>query len=263
MPYFPQLVTGAVGQFPGIKRAVRRTLVNEAADGSTVKLNDAMAGALEWDLALTGLTDGEWSAIETLFEGAEGRLGSFTFLDPFDNLVSWSEDASAAAWSKGTGLAITTGIEDPVGSAGAARITNQGASPESIRQGVAGPGWYRYCFSVWARSATPATITLFQSTQTESASRAIRIGPVWKRLEHGAKLDATEETVDFGMTIDAGDAVEVFGFQVEAQPGASKYKKTTAGSGVHANASFAEDTLTRTTRGIDDNSCRLRIRAGG
>lgn len=263
MAYFPQLVTGAAGQFPGTKRVVRRTVVNEAADGRVVKLDDPPASALEWRLELSGLTDAEWNAIEALFEAVEGRLGSFTFLDPFDNLLSWSEELSATAWSKESDLVVAAGIADPLGTARATRITNQGASPESIAQSVGGPGWYQYCFSVWARSAVPASITLFQKTQTASASKAFRIGPAWKRLEHGAKLAATEETVEFGATIEAGGAVELFGLQVEAQVGASQYRKTAARSGVHANASFLEDALTRTAAGMDDNSCRLRIRASG
>jgi len=57
--------------------------------------------------------------------------------------------------------------------------------------------------------------------------------------------------------------VELFGFQVEAQVGASKYRKTTEGNGVYASAWFLDDTLTRTTNGVEDNSCTLRIRASG
>ena len=252
-----------MGQFPGSRRVLRRTLVNEAVDGSTVKLADPMASAQEWRLALTGLTDAEWNAIETLFEAVEGRLGWFTFLDPFDNLLSWSEDPTAAAWIKGAGLAVTVGVADPLGGTGAARITNQGASAESIQQAVSGPGSYQYCLSVYARSAAATSITLFQSTQTKPASKGFAIGPVWKRLEYGANLAATEESVNFGVTIEAGDAVELFGFQAEAQTGASQYKKTAGRSGVHANASFLDDTLTRTADGVGSSSCTVRIRASG
>lgn len=263
MACFPQLVTGAVAQFPGIKRIVRRTVVNEAGDGRRVKLDDPAASALEWRLELSGLTDAEWNAIETLFEAVEGRLGSFTFLDPFENLLSWSEDLSATAWVKGAGLVVVAGVEDPLGTARAARVTNQDALAQSIAQSVNGPGWYQYCFSVWARSEAPATVTVFQRTQTASASKVVQIGPVWKRLEYGVKLAATEDAVDFGVTIEASGAVELFGFQAEAQVGASDYRKTTARSGVQESASFVDDVLTRTTEGIDNNSCILRIRAGG
>lgn len=263
MACFPQLVTGAVAQFPGTKRIVRRTVVNEACDGRRVKLDDPAASALEWRLELSGLADAEWNAIETLFESVEGRLGSFRFLDPFENLLSWSEDLSAAAWSKDSELVVVAGIEDPLGTARGVRVTNQDVLAQSIAQSVNGPGWYQYCFSVYARSAVSATITLFQRTQTASASKAVQIGPAWKRLEYGAKLAATEETVEFGVTIEASGVVELFGFQAEAQVGASGYRKTTARSGVQASASFRDDVLARTAEGMDNNSCTLRIRASG
>ena len=263
MTYFPQLVTGAVSQFPGSKRVLRRTIVNETAGGSTAKLADPMADAIEWSLDLEGLTDAEWNALEALFEAVEGRLGVFTFADPFDNLLRWSEDLTAGAWAKGAGLAVTTGIADPLGDTGAGRVTNQGGTAESIQQTVNGPGWYQYCLSVYARSAAPATITLFQSAGAASASRAFAVGETWKRLEYGAKLSTMEETAEFGVTVEPGATVELFGFQVDAQMGASRYRKTTARGGVHEEAWFLDDTLTRTAAGPDDNSSQVRIRAGG
>jgi hypothetical protein len=263
MPYFPQLTSGAVAQFPSSKQVLRRTVVNEAADGSTVKLADPAANGVEWSLKFAGLTDAEWNAIETLFEAVEGQLDSFTFLDPFDNLVSWSEDPTQAVWIKGSGLAATTGLADPLGGTGAASVANSGTAAANLQQSINAPGGYQYCLSVWAQSAAASRITLFQSTATKSASKEFGIGPVWTRLEFGANLGATERTVNFGATVEGGSAVELFGFQVEAQVGASKYRKTLAGNGVYASAWFLDDTLTRTTNGVDDNSCTLRIRASG
>jgi hypothetical protein len=228
-----------------------------------VKLADSMADALEWDLDLEGLTDAEWNAIEALFEAVEGRLGSFTFADPFDNLLRWSEDLTAGAWAKGTGLVLSAGIADPLGGLGAARVANQGAAADSLQQTVNGPGWYQYCLSVYARSATPATITLFQSAGAASVSKSFAVGETWRRLEYGGTLSTTEETVEFGVTVEPGVTVELFGFQVDAQTGASSYRRTTARGGVHEEAWFLDDTLTRTAAGPDDNSSKVRIRAGG
>ena len=263
MPYFPHLTSGAVAQFPGNKQVLRRTVVNEAADGNTVKLADPAANTVQWTLKYSGLTDAEWNAIETLFEAVEGQLQSFTFLDPFDNLASWSEDPTQAAWIKGSGLAVTLGLADPLGGTGAASVVNQGSSGANIQQSINAPGGYQYCMSVWAQSAAAALITLFQNTATKSASQGFTIGPVWTRLEYGANLGAPEDAVNFGVTVEGGSAVELFGFQVEAQVGASKYRKTTEGNGVYASAWFLDDTLTRTTNGLEDNSCTLRIRASG
>jgi hypothetical protein len=261
MGYFPQLVTGAAGQFPGTRTTAARTVVNEAADGRRVKLGDPTGGGVEWKLDLKGLTDAEWEAIEALFESVEGRLKTFTFLDPFDNLLRWSEDLSAGAWVKGAGLALTPGVTDPKGGTNATRVANGGAGPERLGQIIAAPSQLRYAMSVYARSAAPARVTLYERSGAGTASRELDIGPAWRRLEHTAQLATVADTVEFGVSLPAGVTAEFYGFQAEAQVGASGYKKTTSRSGVHAEASFREDTLTRTTNGRDDNACVVRIRA--
>jgi hypothetical protein len=235
-------------------------VVNEAADGSRVKLNDACAGELEWALELKGLADSEWDAIEDLFEAVEGRLGKFTFLDPFGNLLRWSEDLNAAAWQKTAGVSIVNGSEDPLGGFGACLVTNGGAGQGRISQSLGAPGWYGYCLSVYARSAAAGAVALFVSTASAAAGGEFAIGPAWQRVEHSVSLSTTDEAVEFGVGIAPGATVELFGFQAEPQAGASRYRRTTGLGGVHA-ASFADDELMRTTNGINDNSCALRIRA--
>lgn len=261
MAYFPQLVTGAVGQFPGSRKTTARTVVNEAADGRQVKLADPTGGGLEWKLEMKGLTDEEWAAIEALFESVEGRLNAFTFLDPFDNLLKWSEDLSAGAWLAGAGLTLTPGIGDPAGGTQATRVANGGAGPETLGQIINAPSDFRYAMSVYARSAAPAKSTLYQRSGAETASCELDIGPAWRRLEHISQLATAAETIEFGVSLAAGVTAEFYGFQVEPQSGASGYKRTTSRSGVHAEASFLDDALTRTTKGKDDHACVVRIRA--
>ena len=95
MLYFPQLTTAAVSQFPGVRRLIHRTVVNRQADGREWKLADPGAQAMEWELELRGLTDTEAEAIQALFDATEGRRETFTFLDPFDNVLRWSEGGMA------------------------------------------------------------------------------------------------------------------------------------------------------------------------
>jgi hypothetical protein len=240
---------------------VRRTVVNEAANGSRIKLGDAAAGEVVWALELKGLADSEWNAVEELFEAVEGMLGEFTFLDPFGNLLSWSEDLNATAWRQTSGVTVVDGQEDPLGGFGASLVTNGTSELGRILQSLAVPGWYAYCASVYARSARTGSITLFASTQNASAEKQFGIGPVWQRLEQSVNLASADESVEFGVAIPPGGAVELFGFQVEAQAGPSKYKKTSGRGGVYPAASFGEDELVRTSNGKDDNACRLSIRA--
>ena len=92
MPTYPQLGSGALSQFPVQKIRRTRTVVNQAADGSTIKLADPAGAITEWDLTYTDLSDEEASALLAFFVAVEGTLNGFTFLDPAGNLLAWSDD---------------------------------------------------------------------------------------------------------------------------------------------------------------------------
>lgn len=262
MLYLPQLQSGAAAQFPVRRSLLTRTLVNTAGDGRTVKLADTGFYWVEWELELRGLASEEWNAIESLFQSVEGRLKSFTFLDPTDNLLAWSEDLNAAVWLKDPLLQLSANVADPKGTLRATRISNPTQSPLTIQQAVGVPGWFQYCLSVYARSEQSAEIGLVRNSAGGAEKQAFRVGPEWRQVEHASKLADSSEQVSFGLEIPGGAAVEVFGLQLESQIGASKYKKTLARSGVYPEAWFREDELTVTTEGPDRHACRLRIGAG-
>jgi hypothetical protein len=257
MDFFPQLATGSVTQFPSEKTVRRRTVVTEAADGSTLKLADAGAGEVEWELTLRGMTAAEWTAVERLFERAAGRAGTFTFLDPFDNLLTWSEELNATAWTRPNGLALTPGMADPLGGQKATRTSGGGW----IEQSVAAPGGYQYCVSVYARSAANCEVTLYAKAGTKRVERVFMAGPAWRRLAFACRPEQATESVSFGIELPP-TAVDVFGVQAEPQAGASAYKATGARSGVRPNTSFASDALEMTSEGLNAYSCSVRLRAG-
>lgn len=91
MTYFPQMATGAIGQYPLSVRGVQRTIVNDCLDGRRIKLPDRGAAHARWQFNFRELTDVELNALEQLFQSAEGRLNGFTLLDPSGNLLAWSE----------------------------------------------------------------------------------------------------------------------------------------------------------------------------
>jgi hypothetical protein len=257
MAYFPQ-----IAQFPGTRRVRRRTAGSETMDGSVVKYTDSGAGEIEWELSFAGLTDQELGAIRGLFEACEGRLRTFTFVDPFANLLESSEELGAAVWVKDAGLVLAAGIADPLGGTGATRVTNQSTQARAIRQEVPAPASFRYAVSAYARCEADARITLFAEAGATVVSKEFAIGPGWRRIVHSAQPGGTEEEVQFGAIVPGGAAVEVFGLQVEAQAGASAYKRSGPG-GVYVNARFAEDVLTVNTDGPGLNSARVRIRTAG
>ncbi len=261
MPYFPQLMTGAHAQFPCTKRVVQRTVVNEESSGGTVKLFDPGACGVEWEMQLSGLALEEWAAIDALFEASEGRLGTFGFLDPFGNLLRWSESLGSTTWSKDSEIQVSDGVADPLGGARANRVVNSASGERSVRQTVSVPASFQYCLSVWARSSVAARVRLLMTAGSETASQTCEIDPTWRRLEFSMPLEGTGETVAFGAAIEGNTTVELFGFQAEAQVGASGYKRSTNHSAVFTNARFLDDELRMTSNAPGEFSCTVRIGA--
>jgi hypothetical protein len=259
MLYYPQLSTGTLAQYPLRKTMLKRTIVNDCLDSRTVKLADVSAGVVQWQLNYAGITESEWTAMRTLFLAAEGRLQTFVFLDPADNLLRFSETLSSNVWQKDGLLQMTGGVSDPLGTARATRLVNPAAVDQNISQFIEAAGWFRYSFSVYARSSSDGVVTLTQRTADGQESRAERIGPVWRRLQSAGEIEGTAEEVEFKLGLPPGGTVDVFGFQAEAQPQSSTYKKTESQSGVYPATRFSEDVLSPIAVGPNDYAVQIQL----
>ena len=254
MAVFPQLSTGTFSQFPIVKRRRSRTVVNDQADGSSLRLADPAGGSVEWALEYHGLTDGELGNLQQFFLEMEGSLNSFTFLDPIGNLLAWTDELNHAAWECGPLMSVTRGAEDPMGGANAWHAANTGAGPQTVVQTLNAPAGYIYCFSVYARATAQMTIALLAGAQR--ADRLVEAG--WNRVTFTVASDPAASSITFGIEIPAGGAVDLFGPQVEAQPGASAYKTSTTG-GIYEGARFRDNTLTYTTTDVNRHSATVNI----
>ncbi len=259
MNYFPQLTTGSVAQYPLVRERRARSVRNEAADGSQVKLADSDRDEMSWLLRFSGMTDEEWQAIENLFQSCEGSLVAFTFTDPFGNLLAWSEDLTQTVWQKGPLVGVTSSMPDPFGTDRASRISNNSQTGQFVKQVLPVSADFHYCLSGWLRSDASETVSLEISSTSSTLAETVVTSPVWQRFFCSGSPDAAEESVEFGIDFSAGAHVDVFGLQVEAQRGASAYKKTSSRGGVYTNARFAEDTLRITSEGLDQHSLDVRI----
>ena len=255
MLYFPQLSSGATGQFPITRERLARTVVNQSVQDYQVKMADPGAAIMHWHLSFEEISDQELAAIEALFQAVEGSLTPFTFLDPVDNLLAWSEQQSQPVWQAGPLLALTGGVSDPMGGTAAYAVGNLTAATLTLLQSINGPASLDYCLSLYARSDDSTQLWLVRGS--ESDARAI--GPQWNRLASAGQLQDTADIISFGIALDPGTTVDIFGIQAEAQTTASLYKQTAETGGVYANARFQTDTLTITTVGPDRNSCELDI----
>lgn len=259
MAHFPQLSSGATGQYPIQKCRIERTIINQLSDGHTVKFADAGAKQIEWQLTFQDLTDSEIASLQQLFLACEGRLNGFTFLDPLENLLVWSEALNEPAWEASTLLQLTPGIDDPSGGANATRVVNPTGSDFSVQQSVSAPGELVYCFSAYVRSQNGVLISLFRQTADASDSRSYTAQAMWNRISLSGSLSTAANSITVGITVPAGKSVDVYGFQLEPQPAASPYKRTFSSGGVYSNAHFSQDALTVTTTGPNRNQCTVTV----
>jgi len=237
-------------------RNLTRTVRNQCLDGREIKLADPAASSLQWQLTFQELTNAEIAALLAFYYQAEGPLNAFTFLDPTANLLQWSEQFNQAAWQADPLLQFTAGAADPAGGTAAWHLTNPAGAGLHLSQTLNAPAGYSYAFSVWARSAQPAQLILHRG---DRAAPWV-VGPSWNRLVFAADSQSTGDTVVFAVEILAGASVDLYGAQVEAQIGASAYKRTTSTGGVWANTRFTDNALALTTVGPGRNGCVIQLR---
>ena len=254
MAAYPQLESGALSQFPVQKKRRARTVVNLAADGSMIKLADPAAEVTEWLLTYTDLSEEEAAALRAFFNAAEGTLNGFTFLDPAGNLLAWSDQLDNAAWQTGPLLTLTPEIIDPRGANRAWRLSNGGGAEQTIGQTLSSPGEYQYCLSAYVRAAAVTNVRLIIGS--EVARRAVTSD--WTRIAWTSSGDEQATSVRFALEIGAGDVVDVYGLQAEAQTAASGYKASTRG-GVYEDARLGDDVLTIASTDVNRHSCTVKI----
>ncbi|BDC52077.1 hypothetical protein F183_A43920 [Bryobacterales bacterium F-183] len=252
---FPQLQTGATAQYPLVRTDVLRTTVNELADGGLIKFADESGKLTRWELRLEGLSDEEWLAISDLYSAVEGRLRTFTLLDPLSNLFAWSEDLSKDAWVKDPLLSITPGISDPFGGTAAAQLVNSGGAAQGLRQILNAPADYQYCCSAWVRSASATTIGIRRGGIVSQHP----VGPTWTRVRSAGAEVTMGDTFTAGFVLNPGVTVELCAPQLEAQTSCGAYWRTTARSGVYEKVRFVDDRLDLIARDRGSNAGVLRL----
>ena len=87
MTAFPQLKTGAVAQYPIVRREEFQNQTVRFVDGTDQRYRDAGAARRRWEIQLSGLDEKELAAIEEFFVANQGAYGSFAFADPWDGHV--------------------------------------------------------------------------------------------------------------------------------------------------------------------------------
>jgi hypothetical protein len=259
--YFPQLTNGSLAQYPVTRRWSQAVTINSLQDGRAVTMTSPAPPRVSWELRYRGLSATEWEALETLFAAAEGRFGTFTFLDPTDNLLLWSEDLTTSAWTADPLLQVTKGLADPMGGSNAVTVTNGGQATQQLMQSLAAPSWFQYCFSVYLRTNGSSNVNLVRSSAGTELRQTVAVTSDWSRVQGSGILGGQEEEIHFGLELLSGTSVFVFGAQVEAQHSAGGYKLKSNRSGVYPKSRFDQDSLVQSTDSTGQHSTTIQITA--
>ncbi len=247
--FFPQLTSGSLAQYPIRRVHATRSIMNILPDGSTVVSPDPNAQRLLWQLAYAGLSESEAGALQGLFNAASGPFRAFTFIDPTGNMLTCSADLTQPAWQISGLIEVTAGIADPEGGTAGFLLTNKGQAYQEVTQTLVVPANYEYCFSLYATSTQVSQLSLVRRGLSVQASDLLAVGPGWRRIvSNGAIQDSgTQFSVAIGLA--AGQQVQVFGPQLEAQPAPSQYVVTLQAGCVFPNAHWAANELALTAEG--------------
>lgn len=254
MSWFPQIGTGSIAQFPVTRSRKWRAITNDLESGEQIMLPDTTASQVEWRLSFEDLTNTEAGVLSTLFAASQGSYGAFTFIDPLANLLGWSEDFTQANWQVGL-LQTASGVGDPLGTQRASSVSNTSPGTQALQQTLGVPGAYVACFSVWLRSDAGGTVTL----QRDNLQTTVTVGSAWKReFVSGPGVGGATQS-SFSIRLAAGQTIDVWGPQVEAQPCPSAYKQTGAAEGIYEETYFEDDELTVTSTSLGLSSCEIRL----
>ena len=254
MNWFPQIGSGSVAQFPLQRKRQWRAITNVMESGEFISLPDVNGGQIEWKLSYQELTDAEVANLTSLFATSGGEAGSFGFVDPFANLLGWSEALLEPGWQLGE-LTATGGFSDPVGTTRAWTLQNASGAEQMLSQSLGVPGEYTICFSAYVHSDSAGSIGMLRDAPRVN----VTVGRQWKRVQISGPGASGATASTFSLAIGAGSSVRVFGLQVEAQPWPSPYRPTGAAAGILEETRFSGGELAVVNTAPGLSACQVSL----
>lgn len=267
------LSTGALARYPLQDKEQFSTRTIKFADFSRQTFANLANPLKSWVLNLALMKDQEVSDWRTFWRGQQGAYYPFAFIDPWDNLLQYSEQQeTSSAWHTGTGTftcAPTSAVADPFGGFVSRPRLLTCSVPGYYYQStdnfyVGGIGNSRtlgmtLTFSTWILSngSSPSFQMEFQDGGGyENASVTVTPTASWQRLSVTHQFSAINPYLGVSVfyNFPASGAVYLFGSQLEASATVSGYKQTSSYCGFHPKCYFATDEFDHQVSGFDVNT---------
>lgn len=211
----------------------------------------------KFNVNFSNISDAEVNLLYTFFQSVRGKWGSFRFLDPSGNLLSYSQDFTNAAWVKT--LTVTTGQPDPSGHTLGCSLT------AGHMQSIAGPSdgglsGFVMCASIWLKAVSgsvAATIGFIDETTSTAYTQQFTVASgAWTRISKNLVLPTNNQFVFY---LNLSGSAYGFGAQVSPMKGEGAYACTPGAYGYHANCRFDTDVFNIQAVGPNQNQLQLPV----
>jgi hypothetical protein len=218
-----------------------------------------------WTFPYASLTDDERTILEDFFRARRGRYESFALLDPYGNLVPYSDVFSNASWEKNS---TTPGaaIADPRGGERAVSVASSGSNANLVSTIIpdGDASGFVICGSVWVKAPAAQTLSIgfVDSGFTVLGNQIWDLSAdTWHRIWCTTFL-ATNNYVRLligGFSTWSGQTLHLFGAQAVPLPGPAAYVRTPGRAGLRRNVRFDQDALEIRTLGPDQHATTITL----
>jgi len=271
------LTTGAVARYPLARKEMFSTRTQKFADFSRQTFAQLANPLSQWVLNLDLLQDQEVSDWRSLYRQCQGAYSPFGFVDPWDNLLQYSEQQETAPWTLSSVTAASDAtVADPFAlTSGRQRKLTVSATGGSILESIgilpAGSGNSRtkgltLTASIYVQQVSGGSpnfnLVLDDGGVSESSTKAVTPTAAWQRVTVTRTFAATNAGTSVRVLLNGWSAtgsVYVFGAQLEAAGIVSPYKQTGGYSGFHSKCFFQTDEFDHTVWESNLNGVQLVI----
>jgi hypothetical protein len=156
------------------------------------------------------------------------------------NLALWSEDFTQTAWTKTNSGTITANTTISPDGTQTADTLNAGANSAQAQQALTGTSGAVYTVSIWVKRITGTGNVLLRAV--ENADTLIAVTSDWQRFS--ATVTSTSTTIRIGVKLaTSGDAVAIWGGQLEQGAYATTYIPTTSAAATRVADSFSRNNI--------------------
>lgn len=271
------LETGALARYPLSTKEVFSTRTNKFADFSRQTFAQLANPLSQWVINLQLLKDSEASDWKDLFEATQGAYAPFTFIDPWDNLLQYSEQQETSPWASVGGIAVTQAsgaIVDPFGRFSQRprllTISNTGTAllEQTVNVLPGGTGNSRTAGLTLTASIyaylTAGSLPFSLAINDGAGASSVTVTPTtsWQRFAVTRRSVSTNTSTNVTIELNnfsSTGGVYIFGVQLEAAGAMSDYKTTTSYCGFHPTCYFQTDEQDRQAVEFGVNTTQLVI----